>query len=125
MQGLQGLLAGRSPADFYGLSQPPPLKGGLESPGRHPPLIPTDNLGRPGPLGHHRFPGIADLPTRLPSTSVGQPLGLIPGPGCDELNSLLGEEVKGGGEAVPSVGDEGPLDIPGGLILFSFCRLDQ
>ena len=31
-----------------------------------------------------------------------------------------GEEPNGGGEA----GEGGPLEVPGGLILFSFCRLE-
>ena len=50
------------------------MKGSLGSAGRHPPLVPGDNAGR------HRFPGINDLPTRLPTTSAGSSLGLMAGP---------------------------------------------
>ena len=41
------------------------------------------------------------------------------------LNILPGEAGKGGGEPGSSAGEDGPLEKAGGLILFSFCLLDQ
>ena len=74
--------------DFYGLGHPiGPMKGsGLESgpPGSRNMMTTADSplAPRPGHLGH-RFPGITDLPARLPTSSAGPPIslpGLLPGP---------------------------------------------
>ena len=77
----------------------------------------------PGDPPEKGVPEVGGETPPLPELPAGLPI-----PPANIL--LLGdteEEEKGGGvvQSPGSAGDEGPLEKAGGLILFSFCLLDQ